>query len=55
MSNIKDIQNAKQQEANLIKFAYYKCSQCGFVKAEDCYFAVSHYLCCNLCGTEIAE
>ena len=53
MSTISEIQNAKQKELNLLKLAYYKCSNCGFVKAENCYFAISHLLCCNLCGNEI--
>lgn len=53
--SIKDIQNAKQQEANLLAFAYYKCNNCGFVKAEDCYFAINNILSCNLCGWEIVK
>lgn len=55
MSTISEIQNAKQQELNLLKLAYYKCKNCGFVKANDCYFAINYHLCCNLCGWDIEE
>lgn len=53
--NIQEIITQKQNELTLLSMAYYYCNSCGFVKAKDCYFAVSTYLSCNLCGDEIKQ